>query len=245
MAEPTWYGAVETVTPHVVRVLTPRGSGTGFLFHRSKNGDLVGLATAAHVIDDSHYWGEPIRVHHAPSGDPLLLRETERALFLDATKDTAAILMAAAALKLPPQPLPLLTKGKRLKVGNEVGWLGFPAIPRADLCFFQGSVSAYIKDEAAYLVDGVVINGVSGGPAFYFPKTPIIMGILSAYVPNRATGEALPGLSVVRDVSHLHELLQDFKSIEDAKREETPPSAPPAPPGAAPKPAALTRRSDK
>lgn len=134
--------------------------------------------------------------------------------------------------------------GKHLKVGNEVGWLGFPAIPRADLCFFGGRVSAYLEDEAAYLVDGVAINGVSGGPAFCFPEAPTIMGILSAYVPNRATGQTLPGLSVVRDVSHLHELLQDFKSVEDAKREETPPSAPPAPPSDAPKPAALTRRSN-
>ncbi len=235
-AQPTWYTAVETVTPHVVRILTPRGTGTGFLFHYSKSGLLVGLATAAHVIEHSHYWGEPIKIHQTPSGDPVLLREPDRAIFLDEKKDTAAILLRADKLKLPPDPLPLIRERAHLKVGSEIGWLGFPAIPRADLCFFGGRVSAYLKDEAAYLVDGVAINGVSGGPAFWYPKVPTVMGILSAYVPNRATGETLPGLSVVRDVSHLHELLQGFKSIEEAKREEIAPSPPPSPSSEAPKP---------
>jgi len=235
MAEETWFEAVEIVTPYVVRILTPRGSGTGFLFYRSKSGNLIGFATAAHVIEPSQYWEEPIRIHHAPSGAPILLRAADRALFVDAAKDTAAIVMAAGNIKLRDTLLPMIEEGTHLKVGIEVGWLGFPAMPRADLCFFGGRVSAYLEGDAAYLVDGVAINGVSGAPAFFFPEAPEIIGILSAYMPNRATGEVLPGLSVVRDVSHLHELLKDFKSFEEAKREETPPAAPPQPSGDAPR----------
>ena len=31
------------------------------------------------------------------------------------------------------------------------------------------------------------------------PKKPVLMGVLSAYIANRATGVALPGLAVVRE----------------------------------------------
>src|SRR5438067_782131 len=151
MTAQTWYSAVDRVTPHVVRILTPRGSGTGFLFYRSKTGRIVAIATAAHVIDQSHLWGEPIRIQHAPSGDPVLLRETDRALFVDPQKDTAAIVMAVGKLSLPPEPLALTPPEKYVKVGNDIGWLGYPAIPRADLCFFSGRISAWLQDELAYL----------------------------------------------------------------------------------------------
>ena len=75
-------------------------------------------------------------------------------------------------------------------------------------------------------MDGVAINGVSGGPAFHVTgveEMPVlIMGVVSAYVPNRATGETLPGLSVVRDVAQFHELAPTFASLDQAKSAESP-----------------------
>ncbi len=68
---------------------------------------------------------------------------------------------------MPAEPLPLVPKDKFLKVGNKIGWLGFPAIQGANLCFFSGDISAWLQSQMAYLVDGVAINGVSGGPAFH------------------------------------------------------------------------------
>lgn len=63
-------------------------------------------------------------------------------------------------------------------------------------------------------------HGTARGPAFQLTNSgPRLMGVLSAYIPNRATGEDLPGLSVARDISHFHELLKDFKSVEEAKEE--------------------------
>lgn len=114
-----------------------------------------------------------------------------------------------------------------LKQGVEVGWLGFPAVRRADLCFFRGTVSAYIENEHSYLVDGVAINGVSGGPVFSlgFQQAELI-GLVSAYMPNRATGETLPGLAVVRDVEDLHAAADKFKDFAEAKAEETPAEPP-------------------
>ncbi len=117
-------------------------------------------------------------------------------------------------------------------MGNKIGWLGFPAIPTASLCFFAGDVSAWVQSLSAYLVDGVAINGVSGGPAFHIlefdPGAVWIIGVFSAYMPNRATGEVLPGLSVVRDVSQFHELAPSFASLDQARAAE-PPAVPPPP----------------
>jgi hypothetical protein len=134
-------------------------------------------------------------------------------------------------MPLPTETLSLVDKDKFIKPGVEIGWLGFPALPRADLCFFSGRISAYIGEISAYLVDGVAINGVSGGPAFWLGvKTPYAVGIVSAYIPNRATGEVLPGVAVVRDATQFHDLVQRFRSFDEAKKQETPPAE--APPGA-------------
>jgi hypothetical protein len=101
------------------------------------------------------------------------------------------------------------------------------AIPKASLCFFSGHISAWLEPDEAYLVDGVAINGVSGGPAF-IPERMLI-GVVSAYIPNRATGELLPGLAVVRGVQQFHDITDGFRSLDEAKAEETPPTAPPPP----------------
>jgi hypothetical protein len=47
-----------------------------------------------------------------------------------------------------------------------------------------------------YLIDGVAINGVGGGPVFAALKNdqPQLLGTISAYMPNRMRGDALPGL---------------------------------------------------
>ena len=227
----TWYEALDIVRPHVVRISTPRGSGTGFLVTFSKTKSICGIATAAHVIDHAHYWEEPIRIDHIDSGESLLIREPQRAIFLDPSQDTAAILFAKNNLPFPTDTLPLAPEKMYLRVGNDIGWLGFPAISQAGLCFFGGRVSAWLQDREAYLVDGVAINGVSGGPAFHLAgDRVVIMGVVSAYIPNRATGEALPGLGMIRSVKQFHELAPTFKSLDEAKTKESPPASVPPPP---------------
>lgn len=234
MTEILWSEAVEIVQNHVVRIATPRGSGTGFLISNSHRSPVCGIATAAHVVDDSHYWEEPIRIEHSVSGQLTMVRREERAIFLDEERDTAAILFNRGDLPLPPDPLPLGPEEMFLKVGNEIGWLGFPAIPAARLCFFRGTISAWVASQNAYLVDGVAINGVSGGPAFHRLDVDgpslLLIGVVSAYMPNRATGEVLPGLSVVTDVTQFHKLAPTFASLGQAKEAEPPPEQPTAKP---------------
>lgn len=225
-----WWVAVQDIRPHVFRLSTPRGTGTGFLLAHAEQKGFCALATAAHVIDHAHTWEDPIRVEHVESGKSVLIRVGDRAIYLH-DDDTAAIILAKDQLPFPDKPFPMITKGTHLLVGNEIGWLGFPAIPGANLCFFGGLISAWLDDDGAYLVDGVAINGVSGGPAFYHEITTDsirFMGVVSAYAPNRATGETLPGLSIVRSVRKLHDVVQNLKSFDDAKEQESPPSSAPA-----------------
>lgn len=224
-----WYEAVEIIEPYVVRISTPRGSGTGFLISFSEASDLCGIATAAHVVDHAHYWEEPIRIQHHQSGKVLLVRQSDRALFIDHAMDTAVMIIRKEKLPLPNKTLGVIGKDESLRVGNDVGWLGFPAVAQSDLCFFSGKVSAWKESDETYLVDGVAINGVSGGPAFFIDdKLPEVIGVVSAYVPNRATGETLPGLAVITGVSQFHEMAPTFQTIEEAKVKESPTDVPPA-----------------
>lgn len=236
----TWYDAVTLLEPHIVKLSTTRGQGTGFLI--STGPTMCAIATAAHVIDHAHYWEEPIRVDHASSGKTTLVRNSERAVFLDPLHDTAALLMVKGDIPFPDSVLPLAPKGKFLRVGNDIGWLGFPAVATARICFFGGRISAWDDVAKAYFVDGVAINGVSGGPAFHLATPlPMIIGVVSAYMPNRATGEVLPGLSLVRDVTQFHELAPTFASISQAKAQESP-ATPPSPPPAEPSSKIETRK---
>jgi hypothetical protein len=70
--------------------------------------------------------------------------------------------------------------------------------------------------------DGVSIHGVSGGPVIYKHETDGIqvIGIVTAYSANRATGEALPGLLTAQDVSHFHSVLQQVRSIDEANKKK-------------------------
>jgi len=228
MGETEWHETVDLVTPHVVRISTPEGSGTGFLVSATKSTQLCAIATAAHVVSHSHYWEEPIRIEHQASGKTRLLKVGDRAILIDDAKDTAAVLFERRDLPLPPEPLALSDRDKHFKAGVEIGWLGFPAIPRASLCFFSGRISAWVPTDDAYLVDGVAINGVSGGPAFAL-WGGMLAGVVSAYIPNRRSGEVLPGLAVVRGVSQFHDVAMSLPTLDDAKSEQTPAIEPPPP----------------
>src|SRR6266566_3082518 len=99
--------AVDLVKSHVVRILTPDGAGTGFLVSRSDKTSMLGIATAAHVVAHAHTWEEPIRIEHAVSGKSILIKNAQRALFLDERRDTAALLFDGSGLPLPDSLLTL------------------------------------------------------------------------------------------------------------------------------------------
>jgi hypothetical protein len=219
-----WHEAVEMVAPYVVRISTPGGSGTGWLVSRSNTTNLCGVATAAHVISHAYEWDEPIRLYHAFSGESLLLKADDRAINLEKPLDSAAIVFSQGNLPLPEDCLALTKPEEHYLQGVEIGWLGFPAVASSELCFFSGRISAFLEGDKAYLVDGVAINGVSGGPAFAFDGDALeLLGMVTAYVPNRATGELLPGVALVRDVTQFHGLVDQFRTFDEAKQQEVSP----------------------
>jgi hypothetical protein len=239
-----WPEAIELLKTSIVKITTPHGSGTGFVIASANKSNLCGIATAAHVVNNAHYWEEPIRIEHIASGQTFVLRHSDRAVLLEERFDTAAIILERKGSIFQDYNLPVSPEGHSLKLGWEVGWLGFPSVSPNNLCFFTGRISCYIQNDGAYLVDGVAINGVSGGPAFHLADHfPVIIGVVSAYIANRATGETLPGLAVVRDVRQFQELIKRFSSMEEAKQQEAQPMSPPPqppippeqiPPGSAP-----------
>jgi hypothetical protein len=241
-----WHECIAKITPYVFQISTPDGSGTGWLLRNSASGTLCSVVTAAHVIDHAHYWEEPIRLTHTVSGESILLRPSDRAISVDHTADTAALVFNRGTLTLPNDPLPLFEKGYTLKSGVEIGWLGFPSVARSTMCFFSGHVSACLDGESSYLVDGVAINGVSGGPAFrrVIDATELV-GLVSAYIPNRATGDVLPGVALIRDVEKLHDVVERFNSFDQAKTAETKPTEPPPPPQPSTEPDAGAKTSKK
>src|SRR5437773_10779323 len=96
-----WHSAIAVIRPHILRVSTPSGSGTGFLVSRSSVGSMVAIATAAHVVQEADRWEQPIRIQHHESGETLLLHHDDRVIFLEPKDDTAAILLDGRKLPLP------------------------------------------------------------------------------------------------------------------------------------------------
>ncbi len=224
-----WYEAVDALKPRMVRIATPVGTGSGFLLPWSSKSGLCAIATAAHVVDHAFYWEQPIRLDQVETGKTVLVRQDQRAIFVESRLDTAVIVFETGVIQPPEGDLSFVPLEKYLRVGNEVGWLGFPAITPS-LCFFSGRISAWRTEEKAYLIDGVAINGVSGGVVFSLDvEAPVVVGVVSAYVPNRATGEVLPGLAVARDVSYLHQQATNFASLDEARSAQSIPDPPVAP----------------
>lgn len=239
-----WNAIVEKVAPYVVKIETPNGHGTGFLCLYNEDKSLFGIATASHVVGYADTWQQPIRLRNYHTNTTVFLKESDRTIFLDEKSDSAVLLTQLSDLKLPEDTIKLLPASVQLAIGTEVGWLGFPSVAQHTLCFFSGNISARQDSWHSYLIDGVAINGVSGGPVLYSTETEGIMvvGTISAYISNRATGETLPGLSIARDVSHFHDTVSFIKSLDEAQHKkkeqvetakeatkQTPPSLEPPP----------------
>lgn len=213
---------VEKVTPYIVMIETPSGQGTGFLYLYNQNRKFCCIATALHVIEDSNEWQQPIRIRHLSSGTQLFLKEDDRIIYTSRRTDSAVILFPHGELELPEEVIPLLPSERPLGIGTEVGWLGYPYMAPSTLCFFSGNISARVEPSRAYMIDGVAINGVSGGPVIFSNETDgvQIVGIVSAYKANKATGGTLPGLLISQDVSHFHAVIKHVKSIDEAASQE-------------------------
>ena len=149
--------------------------------------------------------------------------------------------MAKPGDYLPEDPLTMIDPKQFKKIGVPVAWAGYPSIAYPNLCLFTGTIAAFILSNDSYLIDGVAINGVSGGPVFTsLPNNQLqVLGTISAYRPNRQYGDTLPGLLEAHDVTALQKTVRAIKSVDEAKKnkeaqgkggrpEVMPPVAPPS-----------------
>ncbi len=193
------------------------GQRIGHVF-RVVSGPFIGDANFKSFGEHAKEKGGSITMGHEGSGKPLELTREKRRLQLDSGADTAALVFENETFELPSDLVPLIPAEKFLMPGAAVGWLGYPDVWSEQLCFFGGRVSCYSESEHAYLLDGVSIDGLSGGPVFHLAPDgePVIIGVLSEYISNRTPRGPLPGLSMARDVFRFHALVEQFRSW-DAK----------------------------
>ena len=222
MPERTWREAVEAIEPSVIRVLTPYGSGSGFLAARSREGNLVGIATAARVIAAAHFSQQTIRLQYGGSTNKLPLSPADRAVLLDPGQDTAVIVAPGSTVPLPDLALPIAPGQAPLKPGTDIAWMGYPSIPDSGLCCFGGEVTGWIR--GCYLVSGIPISGMVGGPAFYLGAAgPVLLGVMTLYAASGVTEASVAGLSAVRVISAWHDLVDQLRSLDEAKAQEARP----------------------
>ena len=216
----SWESMIDGMRPHVVRIQTPNSQGTGFLSLYNHDSSWCGIATAAHVVAYSDTWQLPIKIENESSSR--FLNNNERVIFLDLATDSAVVLFFKGDLQLPQTPIALIPMGDPVSIGSQVGWLGYPNTNADTLCFFAGNVSARNVAQRSYLIDGVAIHGVSGGPVFHLSQSTAleVIGVMVAYHANLATGAPLPGLSRAQDVSHFHDVIQQIKSIDEANAQK-------------------------
>jgi len=212
----SWPDAFDELLSQLVRIETPGGGhGTGF---RAATRMMDGtshcvIVTAWHVIEGAMAKGESLKMQllghdrgfTAKSGDLKILAEPDR--------DIALIHCHEGCLPFSG-PLPHLAAPRvRFRPGSEIAWCGFPHVEglgSKTACFFWGHVSAVWTEHADYLIDGVAIHGVSGGPVFRCEgQTVVVVGLITNYIPNLALrGAALPGVSLARTIEDVVEQFQ-------------------------------------
>ena len=217
-----WSEAVKQVMPHVVKIELPDSHGSGFLIayrNAGRNRQHAVIATAAHVIRHAEKWGDACRIHY--QGSELIVKPEHRIMYVMDNQDLGIIEFNPGDWKLPGHVLPVIGRDAILQPGYPLGWCGFPNIVDRHNCFFAGHVSTPVAgSEGDYLVDGVVIHGVSGSPAFAVMDGKVVLvGLVSAYYPNRATGEALPGIGLVQSIQPIVDLF--VSANKRAKKEST------------------------
>jgi len=214
-----WNRIVNKIKPYVVKIESPKGYGTGFLCLYNYNKSWCGIATALHVVAYADKWQQPIKIINQ-QGQPLFLKADSRVIIIDQNTDSAMILFPKAKdYQLPDDLIRLRPLDCILDIGSEVGWLGYPYLEQDKLCFFSGCISARNEEKKYYLIDGVSINGVSGGPVLSFAEEGTeIIGIICAYMANVDVGSNTPGLSIAQDVSHFHKVGDQIKTIDDANK---------------------------
>jgi Trypsin-like peptidase domain len=200
-----WADIVDRISPNVFSIRTEKSLGSGFVVSITESSEETHhtlIATAWHVIEDLV----------GSNGDIELVSSDRKEKFSSVEDNIdfyqlgpelyyTALIHCSTKRRMIKRSdlLPVFPEDFILARGAEIGWLGFPGIVHPELCFFSGHISGYNHDPPAYLVDGVAINGVSGGPVF--DENCNLVGMMTAYLPNRVNKSmVLPGLASVTPI---------------------------------------------
>jgi trypsin-like peptidase len=214
----SWEELIRRVEPLVFRVHAGPCLGTGFVIGtggRNTGGRRVAIATAWHVIEEAAPAAETLELVRSDGTalSTLVSHPVEVMQVGPSECDTALILAEAREPLIATEnllPLPLETMLPR---GSELGWIGYPGLVAPELCFFRGVISGYLEKPPIYLVDGVAIHGVSGGPAF--SRNGLLVGFVSSYLPNvLGSGQTLPGLMIVTPLNLVRLWMQEVLGAE-------------------------------
>ena len=178
-----WSRLVEEIKPYIVKIETPHGSGTGFQIGEDAKWAYAITVTAHHVIAFAEEWRLPIKItRETPSESLELPPAAPGGSRIRRTRQDASSLFLPVKRHLPQITL----HPASLPVGTEVGWLGYPgSVSGGKLAFFSGRISVVLHEERNYLLDGVVLPGVSGGPVFTERDGRIaIVGLVTSHIPN-------------------------------------------------------------
>ena len=213
MARVSWSVAVKQMQGNLVRIET-HGDGYGSGIIIPPPTDTPGnccVLTAFHVIKLAYETGATITIRNS-SGVCIDLPSLLRTIFFVKDRDQAIVSFNAPNEFGSLHTMHFLSGDSHYNPGVELGWLGFPRLDKArDIpCFLSGRISAYLPEDEAYLIDGVSIHGVSGGPAFYCSDDGkvVLAGIVTNYYPNEVNNQAWPGLAMFRTVKPLMELYE-------------------------------------
>jgi hypothetical protein len=207
-----WHEVVEKMAPITFRVYAGDIVGTAFIVSLAHNnaGQSAILATAWHVIEDAA--SKPIDVQIV-SSDRRTIFDTHvdemRVQQIGSTANDTGLIFLKSRKPIIEfgQLVPILDFRSMIMRGTEVGWLGFPGLADPEICFFHGYVSAFLNEPPTYLIDGVAISGVSGGPVF--DDSCHLIGLVSAYLPNRVSRQTtLPGMSALMPINAINYFMQ-------------------------------------
>lgn len=201
-----WHEAADRVGSSTFRLHTDKAMGTGFLMMVGKgdSGHMAVLATAWHVVDDA-VAGTSMRICDRSGTEIARSHGGNMAVMEVGAGLDSAILIVTSKDQIfsEEQLLPILPIEVQLAQGAEIGWMGYPGIVEPELCFFHGHIAGMLKKPPVYLVDGVAINGVSGGPVF--DDRCHLVGLVSAYLPNRVDeGTTLPGVAWMVPINFIY-----------------------------------------